>query len=81
MLTDNLLKPIQNWVFSLHEETRLLRTETAGLREDIAAMRSDVHDVMQLLTKLMGELKQLQEQMPFEHELDYEEDDAPKWQM
>lgn len=81
MLTDTVLKPIRTWIFSLHEETRLLRTETAGLRNDIAAMRSDVHDVMQLLTKLMGELKQIQEQLPFEHEMDYEEDDSPKWQM
>ena len=85
MLTDTLLKPIQNWMFSLHEETRLLRTETTGLREDIAAMRSDVHNVMEMLTTLMGELKkvqdQMQEQLVFDHEAEFEEDDFPKWEM
>ncbi|MBI1762356.1 MAG: hypothetical protein HYR56_13060 [Acidobacteria bacterium] len=81
MLTNLLLKPIRSWMLSLHEETRLLRTETAGLRHDIAAMRSDVRDVMEMITKLMGELKQLKEQLPIEHESDFEEDDAPKWQM
>ena len=85
MLTETLLKPIQNWIFSLHEETRLLRTETTGLRNDIAAMRTDVHDEMGLLTKLMGELKkvqdQMQEQSAFDHEIEYEEDESPKWAM
>ena len=81
MLTELLLKPIRSWIFSLHEETRLLRAETAGLRQDITAMSNDVHDVMELLTKLMAELKQMQEQLPFDHDADHEEDDAPQWQM
>ena len=50
-------------------------------QNDIAAMRSDVHDVMQLLTKLMGELQQMKEQLPIEHDSDFEEDDLPTWEM
>ena len=77
MLFGFLLKPIHKWLYSMQDETRLLRQETAALREDIAQMRADVHEVMGLLHQLIGDLKQLKEQFPRERD----DDDTPQWHM